>query len=251
VGAVEAPEAVTEVEPPAPIAEEVAGEPTTSARNVDTAADREIMGVRTLDSAERKSFRQSLSQAREEGIPAEALRLAAAVRTAPRTLSDTETAGLVIKAAELKNEHASQMAQIADIDDSETVRERSAQISRIEQEFDNITEALKLAGTEAGRALAVRRLTINQDYRLVSVLNRAKATKGGNLSAAERTRFEEMDKGLNDALVRIAELEQRQNEILANTAVRAVKKRKAPKATRQTLSKRLNELLDAGCDDRG
>jgi len=177
----------------------------TSARQADLQDDRAALGLDEIASVERKGWQKSLQEAHEQMIPDNAQRIASEVIDAPRPLNDVETAGLVVKGARLKNEHKSLMAKIEEADEAEQ-QLLSAQLARVEAEFDTISTALIQSGSEKGRALASQKLTINQDFDLLSLKNRAKARKGKPLTAKENKKIEQLAKDL--------ELISKQNEVL-------------------------------------
>jgi t-SNARE complex subunit (syntaxin) len=117
-----------------------------------------------------------------------------------------------------------------------------------------MTEALRKSGTEKGRALAAQKLTLNQDFDLMSVKAMARANKGGKaLTPEETAAFEEATTKLDAATKRVAELEAK---LKNQTAERAIRQHKAAnrdvtaEARKRGFTDLLNEakaLLDAGC----
>lgn len=213
------------------------------------------MGLDTLNSPDRRGWQETLDTAHSDKIPERAMRIAAEVNASPRALSDVETAGLVLKATSIKNEHASLMDKISKSDDAGEIATNSAEARRVEEEFDLLTRALRTSGTEKGRALASQKLTINQDYQLVSVKNRAKASKGSALSVAESAKLEQLTKDLEATNARVAELELKMKE---QTASQTVRRNRAQRSGENRISKdaelndlysKARELLRAGCHD--
>lgn len=176
---------------------------TTSARRSQMASDRAELDLPELPPAERKSWRTSLGNAKPEkaGI------LADEVLTKPRALNDEETASLVVRAQEIKNEHSTVLKEIGDATDPDVISAKRSQAEALEREFDKLTTATKASGTEKGRALASQKLTINQDFDLVSVLQRAKAAKGRELNAQERAKYEGMVKQVDELQTKLAKVE--------------------------------------------
>lgn len=164
----------------------------TSAQKTQMARDRAALDLPELPEAERKAWQQSLDNAVARGLDKKADLLADEVQRRPRSLNDEETAGLVLRAQELKNEHARVMREIGAATDSSDIATKATERDVIEAAFDKVSQAAKLSGTEKGRALAAQKLTINQDYDLVSVLSRAKAAKGRELSSTERAEYEQL-----------------------------------------------------------
>lgn len=206
---------------------------TTSARKSQMAGDRAELDLPELPPAERKSWQTSLDNAK----PEKASVLADEVLTKPRALNDEETASLVVRAQQIKNEHSQVMKELGDATDPEQIATKRAQSEALEREFDRLTTATKASGTEKGRALASQKFTINQDFDLVSVLQRMKAAKGRELTSDERTKYESMVKERDQAIVdRDAALER------AHTAEL---QKQINKSTRQRARSETKEALDS------
>lgn len=224
-------------EPPAttPDAEPHYGPPpdSTSARKVQMAGDREAMGLSGLDSPARRSWQTALDTAQAQGVPDRAMRIAAEVNETPRSLSDVETAGLVVHATKLKSEHAALTEEIGKATDPADIQTKAAEANRIEQEFDTLSQALRSSGTEKGRALASQKLTLNSDYQLVTVLNRAKTAKGGDLKPAERAQFDTLTKRLEETTTKLAEVEKQseQQRVSHEAALREARAQASHKKT--------------------
>lgn len=184
--------------PKTPETTETPKEPsTTSARNAQMSSDRESLDLPELPPAERKSWRTSLENAK----PERAGLLADEVLTKPRALNDEETASLVVRAQEIKNEHSRVMKEIGDAKDTDTIQTKRAQADALQREFDRLTAATKASGTEKGRTLAAQKLTINQDFDLVSVKQRMKAAKGRELTPEENKRYGDMVAERDQAII--------------------------------------------------
>lgn len=184
----------------------------TSARQSDVNEDRVMLGLDGIASTERRGWQAALQSALEQGIPDNALRIASSINDTPRALSDIDTAGLVIKAARLKNEHKELVDRVEKLENREEIQSVESQLEAIEGEFDTVTLALYKSGTEKGRALASQKLTLNQDYSLISMKNRAKARKGAPLTADENKKLEQISKELELANERIRLLQKQIDE---------------------------------------
>ena len=227
----------------------------TSARKESVKRDRESLGLDVTNSKDRKSWEESLQQAKKEGVSKKASRLAAEIIEEPRSLNDVETAGMTIRMAELKKEHAELTKEIAETDDTAELIPKAAEIQRVEDEFDDLTRAVSLSGTEKGRALAAQKLTINKDFDLISVLNRAKVAKRKTLSAREESQFKRLTEDLQKSNEKIGEL---QLEVFEIKALNTIKKG-AKRFTRMSLVQKdrnlsnlvaeTNELLKQGCNN--
>lgn len=181
----------------------------TSARKVWMAEDRELLGLDEIESSGYRSWQEALDTASQRGIPEQAMQIAAEITQAPRALDDIETAGLVVHAARLKRLHTEATRRVERAADEADIKIASAEANRIEQDFDVLSRALRASGTEKGRALAAQKLTIDQDFKLISVLNRAKVAKGASLTPAERIWFEGEIKRLEGDIAKLNERVQR------------------------------------------
>lgn len=226
--------------------------PVTSARNAMMAEDRKALGLDALDGPERRGWQAALDTAVARGVPEKALRLAAEVNQTPRPLTDIETAGLVHKANALKAEHRALSAELADLKDPADIQTKAAEIGRVEAEFDALSTALKSAGTEQGRALASRKLTLDQDFSLVAMKSRAKAAKGAELTPAESSKIADLSKRMEETTARLTELEKQLAESRAEQTIKRESGRRRAKPTRDAEFKSLlaeaKSLLEKGCD---
>lgn len=227
----------------------------TAARNEAMQADRELLGLDNLASPERIGWQRTLAEAKEQGLDEKAMRIASEIIVNPRTLTPVETAGLVLKAARLKNEYDSVATKVRNATDPAETIIWSNEAERIEAEFDILTRAIKMAGTDTGRALVARKLTINRNYDLVSVINRAKVKKQKTLTAQERTEFTDMVTKLQERDNHIAELQEQNDRLIAEQAVKPEKRK--TRWSQMTLEQKdtelmadiaeVRELLRAGC----
>jgi hypothetical protein len=204
----------------------------TSARKSQLDQDRSELDLPELPQAERKSWQASLANAK----PERAGLLADEVLNKPRSLNDEETASLVVRAQEIKNEHAQTMKEIGASSDPETIAARKSQADALEREFDKITRATKASGTEKGRTLAAQKLTINKDYDLISMVQRAKAAKGRELTAGERGRYEKMASQIEDLNKQLSDANEK--------AQKAQLQRSIDKVKRQTRRQETKAVLD-------
>jgi hypothetical protein len=228
--------------------------PETSARQADLQDDRASLGLDGIASAERKSWQRSLQQAKDLNIINTALRTAAEINSKPRPLDDVETAGFVMKAAQLKKEHKNLIQGMEKLEDKADIDSLSAKINAVEQEFDTITQALYKSGTEKGRALVSQKLTINQDFDLLSLKNRAKKIKGRELTESENKKIEQLSKDLESQKIQNDLLQKKIQDLMAKTFVRdgSIKKygrmnRAEINSEMDSLIARTKQLLDEGC----
>lgn len=171
---------------------------TTSARQSQLAADRAKLDLPELPQVERKGWRTSLQNAQDRGLDRQANRIADGVLQGHlKALDDEQTAGLVLRMQQVKNEHSGLQKQIYQADPkSEEFETLRAQNEILEAEADKLQRAMNQSGSEKGRTLAAQKLTINQDMDLVSMITRAKA-KGLEITPERRAKYEAMDKEIN------------------------------------------------------
>lgn len=213
------------------------------------------MGMDGVNSKERRRWGQVLAQAWEQKIPEGALRLANEIVAKPRAFSDVETAGLVIRMRELENEHEGIMQRIAPSKDQVEIADLAARAATIEAEYDVISQALHMSGTEKGRALAAQKLTINENFSPVSVKARAKAAKGAELTAKENQKIEELVKALAEREDRVNQLDAELRKIKAAQMLSRLKltsrlvtmTMQEKVAEQQSAAEKVRKLMLAGC----
>lgn len=218
----------------------------TSARKVDIAADRKILGLDIPPSPTRRAWQESLTLAQEQGLDdvSTAGDLASQIMASPRSLDDVETAGLTMARASLKKQYAA-TAQAAAQEGADLTSIAALQ-TRIEQQYDMLSRAQLLSGTEKGRALAAQKLTVGMDMDLLSITGRARAAKKAPLTDKEKKQFENDVSGL---AVKETDLDNAIQKQMGETAEAALKTA-AEKSTTQDINdlySRLNTLLGEGC----
>lgn len=224
------------IRPPAPVEPPKTSEQkTTSARAARLVEDRAQLDLPELPPAERKSWQKSLSEAK----PEQATRLADQVLNRPRGLSDSETASLVVRAQQVKNEHAAKLREINNAPESDLPRLRS-ELETIEREFDILSTAAKQSGTEKARALAAQKLTINQDFDLVSMVGRFRSAAGRKETAAERATIEAQSKRVAELETQISEA----NDRLAQQRLQKQLDKEAARERRRTGRAQSRQALD-------
>jgi hypothetical protein len=227
----------------------------TSARQAAIEEDRKALGLKEINSKDRKGWEKSLKEAKDKNIPAKAQRLADEINAMPRALNDVETAGVVIRMAELKNEHEVAMDSIAASKDEANTTTHAAEINRIEAEFESLSRAVDMSGTEKGRALVAQKLTINRQYDLISVKTRAKVAKGKALSAKEAAQLETLTTQLAEANAKIDALAKEMAELKAMKNLKTVRTARGFAQMSETqrntnlsdLASDVNALLKQGC----
>jgi len=207
--------------------------PPTSARQADLQSDRLRMGQEPIEKGEKVTFEELVSKSH----PEEAKYVVDGKTDRP--WSAQETAHVVSRLQQLKNRHAEALRELSTAvgDDVDML---GKQIVSIEDEHSKLTEALHRAGTAQGRALAARKLTINEDFDLVSIKSRAKASKGKSLTEKEVRQFEALHKDLEAKEAQIAALERRSAD--AELLRRQTQYRRGPRRSMEAIK---NDLAPA------
>ena len=220
---------------------------TFSARQVDTDATRAAVGLDEMPSPERKTWADALRKAKRDGLATTATAKAQEIISKPYAMSDLETAGMVVKGQELKIAHKKRLKEVDKMSDGGKLATVDAELAAIENELDIITTAIRLSGTEKGRGLAAQKLTINTQFDLASMLNRAKAKKGSALTAEERQLITDLQKQNESLTKRVESLERGERRSRAENSVQEARtSRRAPKDIQSKVDK-LKALLNAGC----
>ena len=244
---------------PAPIEKEITNgkdlPPVTTIRKADVAADREALGLAGLPSEAKLTDKKAHAQAIAEGIPDRALRMAALLESNPRALSKVEEAGFRIAYRRLVNEHNNILDQVRQTNDEAAIKSLTSEMEIVENDTELLGRAISATSREAGRSLQGLKAGINSNFDLVSVVTRAKANKGENISAAERAGFEKLTADLDEANQKIDSLQTQMNELAAQKATQQSSRAKRfGRMSSQQLDTELNtkvelarELLKKGC----
>lgn len=216
---------------------------TTATKNASMEIDREALGLGRINSPERQHDADMLRQAREQKLhePDNANRLVAEIIAKPRTLTPTEDAGLRLRAAELKHQYKPLEERMAVTKDDAEIADLSAKMARIQDDFDQLSVATKLGGSEWGRAGHARQIALDSDFNIVAVKARAKAAKGASLTKAESAKFDALAKDLQAKDARIAELEKQAQE---HAATEVLRRHKAERPTREPTRKAKDRTVE-------
>lgn len=205
---------------------------TTSARKAQMAQDRADLDLPDLPAAERIAWQTTLDTAREQGLSRRAMPIAHSVLKTPRILEDAETAGLVLKAQEIKNDYAKIVEEAGAETDPRKLQDLRSEAEMLQGDFDVLSDALKQSGSAKGRALAIQKLTINQDFDQVSMRNRFKAKTGKAPSEKIVATIEKQAATIKELDAKLAEHEQRVlNDQVSQAADRI--RREVARETRQ------------------
>jgi len=205
----------------------------TSARKQFIDADRKLLGSAKAVEAQAESFKQWMDEGNqmidESGQDSRTwgATLAKEILNNPRPLSDKETGAMVSVMQVIKNNHkllSDQLTGLTEATDNIKIKALNDQLSQLEKEFDELTLAVRISGTEKGRSLNAQKLTLNEDFDLISVLNRYKRRSfDGTVNDADKTKLTELTQKIKDLESRLKDVE----DINIGTSGRAYTKTKS------------------------
>lgn len=204
----------------------------------DGARLREETGLNKLDKPVRRKWETAL----KEADPSSADAIAQEVINNPRTLTDSEQASLVVRAAELANQHEALVKKAAEQVEAGSPDGQASfgQADAIAEQIETLTRASDLAGTEAGRALSIRRMMVSREsFKITDIVRKAVERKGEALTQEEKIELTKLVEKLEakgkevEALQKsLEEAEERASKAEAEKTVKKTKhSRKADKAT--------------------
>lgn len=147
-------------------------EDTTSIKNAAVEAAREVRDLPGLSPADHKSWEEAGERARAQGFdtPDKADAIAAqVVKGTKKQLTDEESAGLRDRLRGIENDYDILARATRGETDPEKIADSKAQGEALREKHRLLTDATKKAGTEIGRALAIRRSAVDQDMLLTQL----------------------------------------------------------------------------------
>lgn len=172
----------------------------TSARQTDVQIDRIRYGLDVIEEGDTRGWSELL----DKGDPDRATALV----EKKAVWSDQDNADAVLALARLKTRHE-ELLRAGMGATGEALDDAARQLRWVEKEMDTLTEAMYRSGSEQGRALASRKLTLDSNWDQVNLRVRAK------MAAAEIGR--DVDKGTKKYLEQVAK-EIKDVEALLETA---------------------------------
>lgn len=157
---------------------------------------RSELGLDKLDPPSRRTWETTLSEAKIGKKDYTALETADELLKNNRPITDTEHAGMVLKANDLANQYDGVIREVnafierGDIGKAEIARIRAEGII---DNIDKLTEATRFGRRETARSLSIGRMMISREtYQLAHVMQRARASKGSRLSPKETAKIEKI-----------------------------------------------------------
>lgn len=210
-------------EPPPHVREEIAR--ITGTANAVTESERAGRGLAPVEKQAYAAMGDSYLRGREavEQGSTDPRSLAQLVADNPRPLTSDEVGALGYDRARLKVEHRETLKAISDaVDrgDKEAVAAGRARLERVEKDLDSNDQALQKGGREQSAAFNARKMIVRDDYDLDTLVRRAKAAKGSDLTPAERGQFEALSRRLEEAERKVAERDEQLSKMQAARATR-------------------------------
>lgn len=222
-----------------------------SARRKDVDEVREVLGLDEIPSPDRQEWADALQKAKDENLADTAKAKAQQIINKPIPMNVVETAGMVLATQRLRNKHAELIKQGNATENESTLAAISTELDDVESDLEMLTQALRLSGTEKGRALAAQKLTINKNFDLASLLVSVKIRKGSPLTESERQQIAELAKKNEELTKRSEALEMAERRSRAKNVVNEARttRRERPSVDRELAEKsnKLRELMKAGC----
>ena len=180
--------------------------------------DRENLGLEEMDGPTQRKWKNLNAEAKEQQLDLQAMNLVAELEKNPRVITDLEHSALLIKEADLRNKYDEALDQTRQLQD-EGKFEQSAVLNKkadeILADIDRLLIASARSGTEAGRALAVRRMAVDRDdFSVTNMTIVAKANKKSDLTLEEKEQIKQISEQVNDAKKEVNKVIKRNNEAL-------------------------------------
>lgn len=180
---VEPPKAASESAEPMP-------EGATSIKNAQVDQERAKRGMPAAMEPLKRTFQNTWDMAMREieATPGRQDGLIAELEKKPRAINDIEDALLLHRQVELQEAYdkaAKDMADAHDSGDSAKLEDAKSRLGFATDALYKVYEIGKRAGTETGRGLQARKMLAKLDYTLASMLNRKRASKGGEKLSPE------------------------------------------------------------------
>jgi hypothetical protein len=180
--------------------------------------DRENLGLEEMDGPTKRKWQNLNAQAKEQRLDLRAMDLVNELEKSPRVITDLEHSSLLIKEADLRNKYDEALDQTRELQDQGKF-EQSAVLNKkaddILVDIDRLLIASAKSGTEAGRALAARRMSVSRDdFSVTNMTIVAKANKKSDLTLEEKEQIKQVSKQVNDAKKEVDRVVKRNNEAL-------------------------------------
>lgn len=156
----------------------------TATKNAVASTERSALNLPPAFEPVRRSFPEvwEEAKARIDADPAAQDKLLADLRATPRAVTDTENALLLHRKTDLRNDYnknARELEQAVDDGRLEDVATRVAIRDDLSSRLLDVYDVLKKAGTETSRGLNARKMVVDQDFDLASMVTERRAVNDG------------------------------------------------------------------------
>lgn len=180
---------------------------------------REVIGSKKLSEGEVISFKQTTADAISGGYVQKALDTAKEAIESKRMITKEEHIGMEMRIAELTNEikkETTDIARLVEKGDKGGLKIAQGRKKILENDIDIITEGVRLGRAEVARVMSIGRTGINTEtYDMVTINQKARATKGKRLTPKEQVAIDNIAKKYEAAEKKVFELESKNEAILA------------------------------------
>lgn len=223
----------------------------TSIKNAKIDEDRQKRGLSPLMSETKKDFLKVWDNAmkRLDENPNEGTDLVDELHKNPRATTDEENALIAHTLVEAKNDYDKANEAIIKAQDAgEDVAPHEAKLDAVSDRLQKIEEVAKKTGTETGRGLNSRKMMVNDDMSLASLETQKRVALGRKLTTDERAELRKVHedyKAKSDAYeAKIAELEERNRNLIERDALNRLKAEAKKEARTQTRASRASNKQD-------
>lgn len=196
---------------------ETKGRKAVALTKAEIAEVREDFGMDQLPTIKRESFEQILETAKELKVDEQAEAIASEIIDNPRTITENEHAGLVLRATQLEKDFESKLssASQAAVDGKpELASKLGTEAQVIQERLDLLERASNVSGSEASRALNIRKMRIRKDdFSLSKMINLAQVNKGEPLTPVEQDFFKRLSDKIKNQRDKITDLESEIDQI--------------------------------------
>lgn len=201
---------------------------TTSVKNELMNQQREYRGLDPLQTKEVRKQDAVYEDAKQKIDSGEIdpNKLAKEIVDSPRILNDTDVAVLGVNARRLKNESMDLVNKISKETDPVKIEELRKQSLILDEQYNINDIASKQTGTDTARALAIRRLELQDDYSIAPLKQRARiANKGEAISEELTIKLEQYSKKIAEADAKVKQYQEQLSRVQAEKVLQdALKK---------------------------
>lgn len=175
--------------------------------------------------------------------------LAREIANKPRVMTDIEDAILKYDRMRLHNSYddtLKTLEKLSESGDSKGIAENWKKLLKIEDDLETLEIALRHAGTQWSASGRMRQYLIKEDYSLARTILRAKVASGQKeLSAADREKFTELTRQLQEAIKKSEDYEKKIKELEAELTAKKIERKVKETIAREDLRKKVKKEKSA------